>query len=298
MEALHDSESRSNGSAEGAERPVAIVTGASEGFGRELTRLIAADGYDLVVVARNEARLRELAAELESDCGVSVAVRPADLSDPAEQLALASEVNDQPRLAIFVNNAAFSLVDAFHELPLDGVQQMVSLNLGALATLTHAALNNADFRRGGTLVNVGSIGGTWPLPFDAIYSATKAAIHHFTAAVAYEVAKNPELDVHVQVAQLGGLNTGWADRAMGELKPGEARDPVIHFLQNDPAAAARTIWRRVKQRRKRVFTDHWMATLQTRIFRRFQRAGTAMVYANTDKERARRNQRAGGAPER
>jgi hypothetical protein len=267
---------------------VAIVTGASEGFGRELVREIAADGYDLVVVARNEARLRELAEAIEAEFAVAVEVRPCDLSLPAEQLALAEEVRCRSRLAIFVNNAAFSLVDAFHDLPLDGVQQMVSLNFGALATLTHAALNNPDFRRGGTLVNVGSIGGTWPLPFDALYSATKAAIHHFTASVAYEVAKDPELDVYVQVAQLGGLNTGWADRAMGTLKPGEARDPMIEFLQNDPAAAARTIWRKVKQRRKRIFTDHWMATLQTRFFRVFQRLGTAMVYTNTARERARR----------
>jgi hypothetical protein len=267
---------------------VAVVTGASEGFGRELVRLIAADGYDLIVVARNEARLRELASELETSTGVSVEVRRADLSVSAEQLEFAEELRRHSRLALFVNNAAFSLVDEFHRLPLDRIQQIVSLNLGALAVLTHAALTNTDFRRGGTLVNVGSIGGVWPLPYDAIYSSTKAAIEHFTRAVGYEVDKNSEIDVHVQLAMLGGLDTGWADRAMGALDAGEKPDPMIQILMNDPVSAARAVWRKTKQRRKRVVTDHWMATLQARFFGMFPRLGTAMVYATSAKESARR----------
>jgi short-subunit dehydrogenase len=269
-------------------RPVAVVTGASEGFGRELTRLIARDGHDLVVVARSEARLTSLAKELESEFGIRVRVRCADLGDSDEQLAVAAELREEPQLKLLVNNAAFSIVDDFQNLPIDSVQQMIALNLGALATLSHAALNNRDFRRGGTLLNVGSVGGSWPLALDATYSSTKAAIDHFSSALAYEIAKNPELDVHVQVARLGGLKTDWSDRAMGALMPGEKPDPMIEIWLNDPADAARVIWEKTRSRKALFAADHWMARLQALIFGALPKLGTAFVYNNLVKERDRR----------
>jgi len=265
------------------------VTGASEGFGRELARLIAADGFDLLVVARNESRLQDLAKELETEFAARVRIRSADLADANEQRALADELRETPNLAIVVNNAAFSLVDEFQELPIEGVQRMVALNLGALATLTHAALNNRAFRRGGILINVGSVGGSWPLPFDAIYSATKAAIDHFSAAIAYEIKKNPDIDVHVQVAKLGTVLSGWADRSMGSLNPGEEADKTIGWRSNEPASAARAIWRKTKRRGKLIVTDHWFARLSASFFGRFPSLGAALVYGTTAQELARRS---------
>jgi len=98
-------------------RPIALVTGASEGLGREFARLLAADGFDLTVVARNEARLIELAEELEAGFGIRVQVERADLAQLEEQLRLAEMVRNRANLKVVVNNAAFSVVDAIHKLP-------------------------------------------------------------------------------------------------------------------------------------------------------------------------------------
>jgi len=269
-------------------RPIALITGASEGFGRELSRLVAADGFDLIVVARNQVRLEELAKEIEAEFGVVVTVRRADLSGFEEQRALAEEVQEQAGLKLLFNNAAFSLVDDFHALPVEAVQKMISLNVAALATLCHGALNNADFCDGGTLVNVGSIGGSWPLPFDATYSATKAAIDTFSAAIGFEIERNPELDVHLQVVKLGGVNTDWSNRAMGALNQGETTSPLITMMMNDPVVAARSVWRQTKRRNKRVVFDWWLSRLQSTILGALPRVGSALVYANIKDERAKR----------
>lgn len=273
------------------QRPLALLTGASEGFGRVLAPHIARDGYDLILVARNESRLVELARELEGEHGVRVEVRPADLSDAQTQRAVAEYVRELPRLTLLVNNAAFSVVGRLPDVPIDSIQQMVSLNLGALYMLSHAALNNRDFRRGGTLLNIGSIGGSWPLPFDAVYASTKAAINLFSKAIAYEVKKNPEIDVHVQVARLGGLNTGWADRAVGELKPGEEPNPAIQMLMNDPVRAAAVVWPQTRARQRHIVYDCLSARLQDMIFSRLPMIGTATTHMFNSQESARRERK-------
>lgn len=275
----------------GGTRPIALVTGASEGFGRELARVLAADGYDLIAVARNEARLAELAVDLENGFGIRVEVKRADLAQLEEQLRLAELVQERAGLKAVVNNAAFSVVDSIHELPPEMLQRMVSLNLAAVCTLTGAALRNADFRRGGTLVNVGSIGGSWPLPLDATYCGTKAAIDNFTRAVAFEVAHDPEIDVHVQIAKLGGLATGWSDRALGELAPGETPSPIVEWFQNDPADAARVIWKHAKRRRRVLVADTRFVRLQAAVLGALQGLGSRFVYASNVQEIARRSRR-------
>ena len=147
-------------------RPTALLTGASEGFGRELASLIAGDGYDLIVVARNKERLAELAEAIEREHRVAVDVQVFDLALPSQQLQLAKVVRQRAHLKLLINNAACSVVGELSTLPTEKLQQIVSLNLGAVCTLSQAALQNRDFRRGGTLLNVGSIGGSFPLPLD------------------------------------------------------------------------------------------------------------------------------------
>jgi short-subunit dehydrogenase len=269
-------------------RPIALVTGASEGFGRELTRLLAADGFDLITVARNEVRLAELAAELTAAFGTRVAVERADLAQLEEQLRVAELVRSRANLKVLVNNAAFSVVAAIHQLSAATIQRMVTLNLAAVCTLSAAALGNTDFRRGGTLLNVGSIGGSWPLPLDATYCGTKAAIDNFTQAIAFEVAQDPEIDVHVQVAKLGGLATGWSDRALGRLAPGERPSAIVEWFQNDPAAAARVVWTHAKRRRKSLVADTAFVRMQAAVLGTFQRLGSRFVYASNSREISRR----------
>jgi len=267
---------------------VALITGASEGFGRELARQIAADGFDLVLVARNEARLNELARDLEATFGIHALVRPADLADGEAQRQLATEVQRIERLAVLVNNAAVSQVDLFHDIPVDTIQRIVALNLGAVSVLSRAALNNRDFRRNGILLNVSSIGGSMPLPLDSIYSATKAAIDHLSTAIAFETTKNPDMNVHVQVAKLGGIRSEWSDRSMGVLKPGETMSKTFQTFVNEPENAAVAVWKKTKSRNKLMVADRWDATVWRYMFSLFPRLLMPWVYGNNSTERSRR----------
>ena len=275
-------------SAAEAPRPVALLTGASEGLGRELAGLIARDGYDLIVVARNHQRLAELAGELAHEGNTTVAIRPCDLAQPDQQLALAEELRAQANLKLVINNAACSMVGPLPSLPGEKLQQIVSLNLAAVCTLSQAALQNHDFRQGGTLLNIGSIGGCCPLPLDATYSSTKAAVHAFTQAIAFEVKHNPDLNINVQLAKPGAIKTAWNDRSMGALKPGIVLDPFQERLKNDPATAAHTLWQQSKARAKPVLHDSRLTRVIDFIFSNFPALGSRWVYRSYSDETARR----------
>ena len=283
---MRQSIARPAGAGEG--RPVAVVTGASEGFGRELASRIARDGYDLVIVARNRARLAELAAQLEGECGAGVEVQSFDLTRPGQQLALAELVREQPNLKLLVNNAAFSVVGEFAALATEKLQQMASLNFTAVCALSQAALQNADFCRGGTVLNVGSIGGTYPMPLDATYSATKAALDIFSKALAYEVAHDHTRDVKVQVAKLGGLNTAWNDRTMGPMREGAQPDRRMEAVRNEPAAAADAIWRQCKARKRSILYDCRRVRVQQAVFSLLPWLGSRLVYTFYSEECRRR----------
>ncbi len=165
-----------------------LVTGASAGIGRSLAHLFAADGYDVVLVARRASALDELSRQLTDTYGVRTHVQTADLSEPgaAERLA---EVLRARGLAIdaLVNNAGVGLQGAFTALPLDRQLAMIALNVTALTTLTGLLLPDMLARRRGGILNVGSTAGFQPGPFMAVYYATKAYVDSFTEALAEEL---------------------------------------------------------------------------------------------------------------
>ena len=164
---------------------VALVTGASSGIGRAIAVQLAADGSDLIVVARRRDRLEELAAELRDAHGVSVEVLVADMSDPGQLVA----VEDRLRAGVdlLVNNAGVGGQGAFAEIPLDRQDRQIRLNVLAPVRLTHAALESMLPRGTGGILNVSSIAGLQPMPYVATYSATKAYLSTFTHALHEEV---------------------------------------------------------------------------------------------------------------
>lgn len=165
--------------------PVALVTGASSGIGRSIAVALAADGSDLVVVARRRDRLEELAAELQAAHGVQVEVLVADMSDP-DQLAA---VEDRLRAGVdlLVNNAGVGGQGSFADIPLDRQDRQIRLNVLAPVRLTHAALEHMLPRGRGGILNVSSIAGLQPMPYVATYAATKAYLSTFTVALHEEV---------------------------------------------------------------------------------------------------------------
>jgi short-subunit dehydrogenase len=163
------------------------VTGASSGIGDAFARRLAADGVDVVLVARRQDRLEALADQLRSPvCRVEVLT--ADLTDPADLERVAARVADTDApVDLVVNNAGFGTFGTFWELPVDGEVAEIETNVTALVRLTHAALGRMVPEGRGAVLNVSSIAGNQPGPGDAVYAATKAFVTCFTEGVAEEL---------------------------------------------------------------------------------------------------------------
>jgi short-subunit dehydrogenase len=169
--------------------PTAMVTGASSGIGRAVAVRLAAEGSNLVVVARRRDRLDELAAELSGAHGVDVAVLVADATVP-EQLAAVEDrlrAPGAPPVDLLVNNAGVGAHGAFADIPLAWQDELIRLNVLAPVRLTHAALAGMIERGRGGILNVSSIAGRQPLPHVATYAATKAYLSSFSHALHEEV---------------------------------------------------------------------------------------------------------------
>ena len=166
----------------------ALVTGASAGIGRAFARALARRGDDLVVVARREAALAELAAEVEREHGRAVEVMVADLETDGGVAMVAARLGDEARpVDLLVNNAGFGTNGRFWELDVEGEEHEIRLNVLALVELTHAALGPMVRRGHGGVINVSSVAGYQPTPGDATYGATKAFVSSFTHALHEEL---------------------------------------------------------------------------------------------------------------
>ena len=169
-------------------RPLALVTGASSGIGRELARLLAQDGHDLALVARRRELLEELAGELTSS-GATVVVLPQDLSEEGAATALAGELAARGlRPEVLVNNAGVGTSGFFAETPLDRELAMIRINVVAPTELTKLLLPAMLERRRGRILNVASTAAFQPGPLMAVYYATKAYLLSFSEALANETA--------------------------------------------------------------------------------------------------------------
>jgi short-subunit dehydrogenase len=166
----------------------ALVTGASSGLGEEFARLFAADGTDLVLVARRRERLDALARELREARKVTVHVIAADLAVPDEVERVVREVQAlSVEIEFLVNNAGLGDLGPFAGSALERQMVMVDVNVRALVRLTHAFLPGMLGRRRGRVLNLGSTAGLQPGPFEAVYYATKAFVNSFSEALSHEL---------------------------------------------------------------------------------------------------------------
>jgi hypothetical protein len=172
-----------------AERELALITGASAGIGMELAKLFAADGHDLILVARRADILERLAVELRQAHGGTVYVWPADLADPAAAEALHARATAEGlQIDALVNNAGFGALGGFAELPRERQLAIIDVNLRVVTDLTHRFLPAMRQRRRGQIMILGSVAGFLPGPYMAVYYATKAYLQSFSLALAEELA--------------------------------------------------------------------------------------------------------------
>lgn len=171
-----------------AEEFFSLITGASGGIGECFARALAARGRNLLLVARSEEKLQELAAELSSRNGVRVEAIPADLAvrGAASQLV---ETLRARNLAInlLINNAGFGARGEFWKLSIERQAAMLGLNIHALVELTHLLLPGMIERRRGGIINVSSTASFQALPYTTTYAATKAFVTSFSMGLAEEV---------------------------------------------------------------------------------------------------------------
>ena len=167
----------------------AVVTGASAGIGEGFARHLARRRYDLVLVARRRERLEQLAVELGAGDGIRAEVLQADLAtgDGVSQVAERVRADD---VTVLVNNAGFGTAGEFCELPLEREIEEIDVNVRAPVRLTHAALSSMVPRRRGGIINVASTAAFQPLPYNAIYGATKAFVLHFSEGVHEEARQH------------------------------------------------------------------------------------------------------------
>src|SRR3954468_23497255 len=169
-----------------AGRPLAVVTGASAGIGRELADILAREGHDLVLVARREAELKTLAEELLQRHGAISTVAPVDLSQPDAADQVLAAIGPEAAVDVLVNNAGFGGHGAFAERPRSDELRMLAVNVVALTDLTRVLLPGMVARGHGRVLNVGSTAAFQPGPFMAVYYATKAYVLSLSQALAEE----------------------------------------------------------------------------------------------------------------
>lgn len=188
-----------------------LITGASSGIGKALSKLFAADGYNLVLVARSEDTLRQLAADLQVAYPVQAAVLVKDMSKPSAPDEIFAALQSQGVIVdVLVNSAGYGTHNRFERSNLAEELAMVQVNATSLMHLTRLFLPGMLERGFGRILNVGSTGSFAPTPYMATYGATKAFVLSFSEALSEELKGT---DVHVTALCPGVTRTGFQDRA-------------------------------------------------------------------------------------
>ncbi len=166
----------------------ALITGATSGIGLELAKVFAANGYDLVIVARNENELASTANFLRSDRDIDIITIAKDLFDVKNAFALYDEVKAKGiNIEVLVNDAGQGQYGEFVDTDIERELAIIQLNVASVVVLTKQFLKDMVSSGKGKILNVASIAGKLPGPLQAVYHATKSFVHSFTIAVREEV---------------------------------------------------------------------------------------------------------------
>ncbi len=184
-----------------------FITGASSGLGAEYARQLAASGCNLILTARRQDRLQQLAESLQSTYGIHVLVYPADLSQPADINTLVTLVDGNPSIDILVHAAGFGTVGRFYRVEAHKELAMVNVHVVAPVMLIRAALPAMVARNHGTIINVASLAGLIPIR-NPLYQSTKSFLVDFSEGLQAELRDH---SIRVQVVCPGFVHSEFHD---------------------------------------------------------------------------------------
>lgn len=193
-----------------ASKGTALVTGASAGIGAVYADRLAKRGYDLILVARNQQRLTELAARLQTETGRQVTTVQADLADKTDLLKIEEILRTDEKITLLVNNAGIGSVASVLEADVDQMESMIALNITALTRLTYAIAPVFAERKSGTIINISSVVGIAAELLNGVYSASKAYVLAFGHKLQRDLA---EKGVRVQTVLPAATGTEFWDIA-------------------------------------------------------------------------------------
>ncbi len=224
---------------------VTLITGASSGIGEEFARRLAAEGHNLVLVARSEKVLHELCDELMLKHKIMAHYIVADLIEH-EAEAMVFEETEKHGFEVdwLINNAGFGAYGDFANVALEKQTGMIELNIRALIALTYRYLPAMRERRRGTIINVSSAAGFQPLPYMAVYAATKSFVTSFSEAIAEE---NRGYGVQILALCPGSTKTNF-------FKAASMDNPIHAKGQQTVDEVVETALRGVKQGRTRIIS--------------------------------------------
>lgn len=163
----------------------ALITGGTSGIGKELAKLFAKDHYNLIIVARDQVELDDIASELGTS-GIQVETISKDLSSMDDAFALCQELSDR-QIDVLVNDAGQGLYGLFKDNDIERELDIIHLNICATIILTKHVVKQMTARGEGKILNLGSVAGKLPGPWQAVYHATKAFVLSFTTAIREEL---------------------------------------------------------------------------------------------------------------
>jgi short-subunit dehydrogenase len=194
---------------------IAVVTGASSGIGAIYADRLARRGYDLILVARSQARLDDVAKRVAGATGRAVKTVAADLGNKTDLKRVETLLATEAGITMLVNNAGVGAVGPLLQSDADAMETMIDLNVTALTRLTYAAAPAFVSRGGGTIINVSSVVAIAPERLNGVYGGTKAFVLALSQSLHQELA---DKNVRIQAVLPGATATNFWDAAGGSLE--------------------------------------------------------------------------------
>jgi short-subunit dehydrogenase len=231
---------------------IAIITGASSGIGAATARKLAKHGLRVILVARRQERLEQLAGEIRASGG-QAEILPADLSQETERQRVYTQVEATfGHVDVLVNNAGLGWYGYGSEMPWTIASEILQVNIEAVVHFTLLCLNKMRSIGTGHIINIGSISGSLPSQGVAVYGATKSFLDNFTTALYRELAGT---HLHVSVVRAGPVYTEF-DATVANLNGG-LHLPTEHIGVSADTVADR-IWRLLEHPHRVIYVPAWL----------------------------------------